>query len=282
MEILRTVQELQQFRSNSRIQNRKIGFVPTMGALHEGHFSLVKKAQEENDVTIVSIFVNPTQFNENADFVNYPRNENADLELLKEYAPDAVFLPKAEEMYTGGMQMLDFDLKGLDKVLEGKFRAGHFQGVITIVDKFFDLIKPTKAYFGLKDYQQLVIIKKMAASRYPLLQIIPCPIVRESSGLAMSSRNQRLSAEEKQQSLVLSESLFFLRDHWRKEPFAQLMQQANKIISQSNAELEYLEIVDPITLNTLSDFPQSDCVACIAARLGSVRLIDNITLPSAD
>jgi pantoate--beta-alanine ligase len=282
MEILRTVRELQHFMFNKRSKTQNLGFVPTMGALHEGHFSLVKRSREENEITIVSIFVNPTQFNENSDYVNYPRNEEADLNLLKQFAPDAVFLPKAEEMYKEGEQMLDFDLHGLDQVLEGKFRSGHFQGVITVVDKFFNLIKPDKAYFGLKDFQQLVIIKLMASQRYPGLEIVACPTVREGNGLAMSSRNQRLDNAEQKQALVISQSLFFLRNNWRKAPYEALLQKAIQLISGPDVQLEYLEIVDPLTLNTLSDFPQSDCVACVAARIGDIRLIDNIVLSAAD
>ncbi|MCB0820392.1 MAG: pantoate--beta-alanine ligase, partial [Bacteroidetes bacterium] len=258
-----------------------LGFVPTMGALHQGHISLVNRACEENDRCIVSIFVNPTQFNQNEDFVKYPRNEEADISMLSSTGAAAVFLPSADEMYNTGQNHLEFDLNGLDQVLEGKFRAGHFQGVITIVDKFFSLIQPTKAYFGLKDFQQLVIIRLMAEKLHPNLKIVACPIVREADGLAMSSRNQRLSPIERQRSLILSEALFSIKDRWRKDSFDSIIGDAVKKLESSAARLEYLEIIDPETLQTLNDYPETESVACIAAWVGDVRLIDNIILPAS-
>lgn len=257
------------------------GFVPTMGALHQGHLSLVNRACEENDRCIVSIFVNPTQFNQNEDYIKYPRNEEADISMLSNSGAAAVFLPSADEMYSTGQSHLEFDLNGLDQVLEGKFRAGHFQGVITIVNKFFNLIQPTKAYFGLKDFQQLVIIKQMAEKLHPDLKIVACPIVREPDGLAMSSRNQRLNTRERQESLILSEALFAIKNKWRKDCFFSIIRDAVKQLESSAARLEYLEIVDPETLETFGDYPEKESVACIAAWVGEVRLIDNIILPAS-
>lgn len=278
MELIRESNQLKQFLHEKRKQNQRIGFVPTMGALHEGHLSLMAQASAENDCCVVSIFVNPTQFNESKDFTNYPRQEGKDLEMLSRVNVDAVFLPETAEMYAEGHSMLEMDLEGLDAVMEGAFRPGHFKGVITVVDKFFALIRPNAAYFGLKDYQQLAIIRFMASKRYPEIRIVPCPILREASGLAMSSRNALLSASDRAEASVIYSILSELKQGWKAQPFDELLETAQEKFRQTRMELEYLEIADASTLQLLTEYPKTAAVACVAARIGGVRLIDNLTL----
>jgi pantoate--beta-alanine ligase len=277
MILIRTITELRKFRETA-FKGKSIGFVPTMGALHSGHLSLIERSKAENDLTIVSIYVNPTQFNESDDFKNYPRTEEADLQLMRPLQPDYVLIPQGNEMYGESPKLLTLDLNGLDSVMEGRFRKGHFQGVVTIVDKFFSLILPTRAYFGQKDFQQLAIIKHLAKLRYPTLDIVSCPIIREIDGLAMSSRNTRLTSEERTEALLLSRVLFELELGWNKIPFDKLLSNAKAKFKNTQVDLEYLEIVDSKTLISASNYTHQEMVACIAARVGRIRLIDNILL----
>jgi pantoate--beta-alanine ligase len=278
MELIRESSKLKQFLHEKRRQKLSIGFVPTMGALHEGHLSLIRQSASENDCTVVSIFVNPTQFNESKDFANYPRQEGQDLEMLGGVRVDAVFMPETTDMYAAGHSMLEMDLEGLDDVMEGAFRPDHFKGVITVVDKFFDLVQPDAAYFGLKDYQQLAIIRFMAGKRHPNIRIVPCPILRENGGLAMSSRNALLSAEQRKEAEVIYRILSALKQQWKSRPFVQLREDARQAFSDTSLQLEYLEIADAVRLELLSDYSGKAAVACVAARIGGVRLIDNIVL----
>ena len=279
MVILRTMSELEVFLEYYRKKEMSIGFVPTMGALHEGHLSLIRMAQMENECTLLSIFVNPTQFNETSDFKTYPRNEEKDLALIETLAIDAVFIPATNEMYADDKNdLLDFSLEGLDSVMEGRFRKGHFDGVVTIVDKFFSLIKPNVAYFGLKDFQQLTIIRFLASKRHPKIKIAACPIIREMDGLAMSSRNALLNNDERQNATLISIVLSKIKEQWRVLPFNELINQARTSFDGSDFTLEYLEISDSETLKPLSDYNEKPAVACVAAKIGSVRLIDNCEL----
>jgi pantoate--beta-alanine ligase len=279
MVILRTVSELEIFLENFRKEGKSVGFVPTMGALHEGHLSLIRMAQIENDCTLLSIFVNPTQFNETSDFKTYPRNEEKDLALIEALGIDAVFIPTTNEMYAGEKNdLLGFSLEGLDLVMEGRFRKGHFDGVVTIVDKFFSLIKPNVAYFGLKDFQQLAIIRFLASRRHPSIRIAACPIIRETDGLAMSSRNALLNNDERQKATLISKVLNTLKKHWRVLPFNELIKQGRASFDGTDFTLEYLEISDSETLKPLFDYNEKVAVACVAAKIGSVRLIDNCEL----
>lgn len=280
MELIRDIQALKQFLSAKREQNLSCGFVPTMGALHNGHISLIQKAKAETDFCLVSIFVNPTQFNESNDFNNYPRQEDKDILMLQSAHVDAVFLPRTEEMYSAGNPLLHLDLEGLDQVMEGTFRPGHFQGVVTVVDKFFGLIHPQKAFFGLKDFQQLAVIRLLARKRYPKIEIVPCEILREPHGLAMSSRNELLNATDREHAAVIFEILTELAQNWKKEPFLDLLLQARQAFSDTRMELEYLEISDALNLCPLSDYQGIPAVACVAVRIGGIRLIDNIELPA--
>jgi pantoate--beta-alanine ligase len=279
MVILRTVSELKIFLENFRKEGKSVGFVPTMGALHEGHLSLIRKAKMENECTLLSIFVNPTQFNETSDFKTYPRNEEKDIALIESLAIDGVFIPPSNEMYANDKNdLLDFSLEGLDLVMEGRFRKGHFDGVVTIVDKFFSIIKPNVAYFGLKDFQQLAIIRFLASKKHPKIKIAACPIIREFDGLAMSSRNALLNNDERQKATLISRVLKTLKENWRVLPFNELINQARSSFNGTDFTLDYLEISDSETLKPLFDYTERSAVVCVAAKIGAVRLIDNCEL----
>ena len=282
MQIITTKLELSNQMAACIRQGKSIGFVPTMGALHAGHASLVKQACAENAVCVVSVFVNPTQFNNKEDLLKYPRNIKKDAELLADLGVDFVFAPTPEEMYTQEemQQEFSFDFAGLDQVMEGKMRPGHFNGVVQVVSRLFDLIQPTRAYFGEKDFQQLAIIHHMVersslSERYTGLKIVDCPIVRETNGLAMSSRNERLSGEEKQTAVTISQTLFASLQ-WAKTASVKEVQQ--RVIDTINAvdglEVEYYEIVDKNTLQPTDVW--DNAVGCVTVYCGPVRLIDNI------
>jgi pantoate--beta-alanine ligase len=282
MQIISTKQELTNQLTVCVRQNKTIGFVPTMGALHEGHASLVKRACEDNDVCVVSVFVNPTQFNNKEDLLKYPRNIQKDAELLADLGVHFVFAPTPEEMYSQQEmeQEFAFDFAGLDQVMEGKMRPGHFNGVVQVVSRLFDLVQPTRAYFGEKDFQQLAIIHHMVersslAERYAGLKIVDCPIVREKTGLAMSSRNERLSEIERETAVAISKTLFASLD-WAKMATVKEVQQ--RVIDTINAvdglEVEYYDIVDKNTLQPTDKW--ENAVGCITVYCGPVRLIDNI------
>jgi pantoate--beta-alanine ligase len=282
MQIINTKQELTSQMAACVRQGKTIGFVPTMGALHAGHASLVKRACKENDVCVVSVFVNPTQFNNKEDLLKYPRNIAKDAELLADLGVHFVFAPSPEEMYNPEEmeQTFVFDFAGLDQVMEGKMRPGHFNGVVQVVSRLFDLVQPTRAYFGEKDFQQLAIIHHMVerssmAERYTNLQIIDCPIIREDSGLAMSSRNERLSQEEKETAVAISKTLFASKE-WAKSANVKEVQQQviNTINSVEGLEVEYYEIVDKNTLQPTDKW--ENAVGCVTVYCGPVRLIDNI------
>ena len=282
MQIITTKSALQAVVKACKQENKTIGLVPTMGALHNGHASLVKRAVEENDICIVSVFVNPTQFNNKEDLAKYPRNIERDAKLLESIGADYVFAPTPEEMYSAEEMntTFEFDFAGLDKVMEGKMRPGHFNGVVQVVSRLFYLTQPDKGYFGEKDFQQLAIIHHMVerssmAGTFGQLQIIDCPIVREDSGLALSSRNERMSAEEKQTALAISKTLFKSLE-WAKSASVTEVQQ--RVIDTLNAvpglEVEYYEIVDQTTLLPTDTF--NHAIGCITVYCGPVRLIDNI------
>lgn len=276
MEIINTKKNLRNMLDNQP-EHHRIGFVPTMGALHEGHLSLVRCCRAENDIVVVSIFVNPTQFNDKEDLANYPRTLDRDLELLRQENTDVVFCPTVEEMYPEP-DTRTFDLGGLDATMEGAFRPGHFNGVVQIVTKLFDVIRPHRAYFGEKDFQQLTIIRYIVNQLHIPVQIVSCPIVREPDGLAMSSRNMLLGPNERQAAPIISQVLFKAKklqhtltvDELKKWVVAQI--DANPYL-----KTEYFEIVDDVKLQPVSSWedPVSK-VGCIAVRAGKIRLIDNI------
>lgn len=263
-------------------QGKTIGFVPTMGALHAGHAALVQKACLENEICVVSIFVNPTQFNNAEDLQKYPRTLEKDTTLLESLGVHFVFAPTAEEMYSAEeMQArFSFDFNGLDEVMEGKMRPGHFNGVVQVVSRLFELVRPTRAYFGEKDFQQLAIIRHMVehstlSSNFNNLKIVGCPIVREASGLALSSRNERLSDNEKQTAVAISQTLIASLE-WAKTDSLEEVQKrvVNTINAIDGLEVEYFEIVDKTTLQPTTTF--DNAIGCVTVYCGPVRLIDNI------
>ena len=277
MKLVHTIQELRVELDVLRKAGKKIGFVPTMGALHEGHASLVRRAVEENDIVVVSDFVNPTQFNDKNDLLKYPRTLEADCELLQKEGAAFVFAPSVEEIYPEP-DTRQFSYAPLDTVMEGKFRPGHFNGVCQVVSKLFMIVEPDKAYFGEKDFQQLAIIREMVKQMHFPLEIVGCPIVREEDGLALSSRNARLSEEQRQQALNLSKTLFASKEYADTHSVAETQKFVeDSIASSEGLELEYFELVDGTTLQKISDWNETDyVVGCITVFCGEVRLIDNI------
>lgn len=284
MQIITTKADLQAAVKACKQAGQTIGLVPTMGALHEGHASLVRRAVAENDICIVSVFVNPTQFNNKEDLAKYPRNIERDAALLSSIGAHYVFAPTPEEMYSAEEmnETFAFDFAGLDQVMEGKMRPGHFNGVVQVVSRLFYLTQPDKAYFGEKDFQQLAIIHHMVehssmAGTFGDLQIIGCPIVREESGLALSSRNERLSLTEKETAMAISKTLFASLE-WAKEQGATVAGVQQRVIDTINAvpglEVEYYEIVDQTTLLSTDTFEHA--IGCVTVYCGPVRLIDNI------
>lgn len=277
MKLIQTIQELRTELDALRKEGKTIGLVPTMGALHAGHASLVKRAVAENDVVVVSDFVNPTQFNDKNDLLKYPRTLDADCKLLEECGASFVFAPSVEEIYPES-DTRQFSYAPLDTVMEGKFRPGHFNGVCQIVSKLFLIVEPTRAYFGEKDFQQLAIIREMVR-KYPFnLEIVGCPIVREADGLALSSRNARLSDEQRIQALQISKTLFASVEYAQTHTLAETKAFVESAISTAEGlRLEYFEIVDGNSLQTVCDWKDgSYIVGCITVFCGEVRLIDNI------
>lgn len=277
MKLIQTIGELRSALEVCRKEGKTIGLVPTMGALHAGHASLVKRAVAENDVVVVSDFVNPTQFNDKNDLLKYPRTLDADCNLLESCGATYVFAPSVEEIYPEP-DTRTFSYAPLDTVMEGKYRPGHFNGVCQIVSKLFLIVEPTRAYFGEKDFQQLAIIREMVR-QYPFhLQIVGCPIVREADGLALSSRNARLSAEQREQALQISKTLFDSVAYAKEHALADTKQYVEKRIADADGlRLEYFEIVDGTSLQAVSSWEDSSyIVGCITVFCGDVRLIDNI------
>lgn len=277
MKIIHTAGELQTELAPLVDRGLKIGFVPTMGALHKGHISLVHKSVHANDITVVSIFVNPTQFNDKEDLLKYPRTLEADSVLLEESGADFIFAPSVEEVYPEKDNRM-FSYPPLDTVMEGAFRPGHFNGVCQVVSKLFEMVKPNRAYFGEKDFQQLAIIRKMVRTENIPVEIVGCPIVREEDGLAMSSRNMRLSAIERENALKISRTLFESLNFASTHSLYETKQLVEKTIEESQGlQLEYFSIVDGNTLQEVSNWDESPyIIGCITVFCGPVRLIDNI------
>ncbi len=277
MKVIHTIKDLQAELSVLKAQGKKVGLVPTMGALHAGHASLVKRSVNENEVTVVSVFVNPTQFNDKNDLVKYPRTLDADCKLLEACGATYAFAPSVEEMYPEP-DTRQFSYAPLDTVMEGAFRPGHFNGVCQIVSKLFEAVKPHRAYFGEKDFQQLAIIREMVRQMQFDLEIVGCPIVREEDGLALSSRNARLSAEERENALKISQTLFKSRTFAATHTVGETLKFVEDAITAvPGLRLEYFEIVDGNTLQKVDNWNQTSyVVGCITVFCGDVRLIDNI------
>ena len=277
MQVTTIVEETRKLVKNWKKEGKTIGLVPTMGFLHEGHASLIKRCREENDIVVVSDFVNPTQFNDKNDLEKYPRTLDADCVLLEACGAAFVFAPSVAEMYPEP-DMRQFSYAPLDTVMEGAFRPGHFNGVCQIVSKLFDAVKPDRAYFGEKDFQQLAIIRKMVKQLHYNLEIVGCPIVREEDGLALSSRNARLSTVEREIALNISKTLYksrtFAVDHSVEETLQFVESEIGKV---QGLQLEYFEIVDGNTLQSIANWDDTTyAVGCITVFCGEVRLIDNI------
>ncbi len=274
-----TIAETRNAIENQISEGKTIGFVPTMGALHDGHLALVRHAAEENNFVVVSIFVNPIQFNNQDDLAKYPRTLESDIEKLEGTGCKLVFAPSAEEMYPEP-DLTEFDFGHLDKVMEGRFRPGHFKGVAIVVKKFFEIVTPHKAYFGEKDFQQLTIIRKMVEMHQMPVEVVACPIVREADGLAMSSRNIRLTDEERREGTAIYKALSGVA-----ESYSWLIPEGVKhlvwgeINDSPYFRVEYVDVVDSETLLPVEDWMDvNHAVVCVAAFIGSVRLIDNIKL----
>ncbi|BAX80298.1 pantoate--beta-alanine ligase [Labilibaculum antarcticum] len=278
MEIVKLVAEIKSKISKFKSEGKTIGFVPTMGALHQGHLSLADASVKNNDITVVSIFVNPTQFNNPEDLSSYPRTIENDLEKLSVYKPDLIFIPDVSEIYPEqDTRIFEFGL--LDKVMEGKNRPGHFNGVAQVVSKLFDIVSPNNAYFGQKDFQQIAVIKQMTKDLKLSVNIVSCPIIREKDGLAMSSRNVLLTEEQRKNACKISETLFKARNLAPELSVSQLKEwvvdEINKNIYLS---VEYFEIVNDTTLEVIKDWNESNNkIGCITVQVGKTRLIDNVT-----
>ncbi|MDE5689793.1 MAG: pantoate--beta-alanine ligase [Duncaniella sp.] len=280
MEIIRTVAELKAKLDTAR-KAGSVGLVPTMGALHAGHLSLIERARRENDFVVVSVFVNPTQFNNPTDLATYPRTEEADCELMRSAGVDVAFIPSVEEIYPQEDTRV-FDLGPVAEVMEGAMRPGHFNGVAQIVSKLFDFTRPTRAYFGEKDFQQIAVIRRMVELEGFDLEIVDCPIKREADGLAMSSRNVRLNAEQRAIApaihRTLEGSLSWALDHSVEQTKRYVIDELNSL---PHLQVEYYEIVDALSMQPITDWDESESpVGCATVFCGEVRLIDNIKYPA--
>ena len=279
MNVYNFIVDIQRFVEEKHNLGLKVGFVPTMGALHEGHISLINRAKKENDIVVCSVFVNPIQFNNPADLEKYPRTPEKDIEKLEQAGCDAVFMPTAEEMYPNKVED-HYDFGDIEHVMEGSCRPGHFNGVAIVVRKLFEIVNPNKAYFGEKDFQQLAIIKKMVRDLNMNLEIVPCPIVRENDGLAMSSRNVRLNEAER----AIAPKIFAtLNDAISKKdvmsPSEMKKYTLDKYAEIKEFDVEYVEITDEINLKSLENWNECDHARIfVALQLGPVRLIDNVRI----
>jgi len=279
MEVFENIKSLREAISAKRGPGISLGFVPTMGALHQGHLSLLEKAKSENDLVAISIFVNPTQFNNAEDLKNYPRTLESDLDMLRVPDPEFVFVPPVEEIYPKSRRKVPCpDLGILEHVMEGKHRPGHFRGVVQVVSRLFEIVGADRAYFGEKDFQQLAIIREMTAQLGYKTDIRSCPTVRESDGLAMSSRNSLLSPKERKAAAAISKALFFVRDNFRQYSISGICEEAvSRIEAGGLMKVEYLEIADSFTLKPIMDWSQSTSPRVFTAvKIGKVRLIDNV------
>lgn len=280
MQLYSTIYDLREALSEDRNAGKTVGFVPTMGALHQGHLELVKRSVSENDVSVVSIFVNPTQFNDPGDLLKYPRTLEADCDLLRSVACTYVFTPDAKEIYPEP-DTRPFDFGDLVTGMEGRFRPGHFNGVAQVVSRLFDIVKPDKAYFGEKDFQQSAVVRELVRQLDLNIQIIVCPIVREKDGLAMSSRNRRLDENQRKQAVIISETLFESVEMKKNVSVRDLKRRViNRINAAPGLQVEYFEIVDGTTLQPVEKWEDTNYpVGCTAVFAGEVRLIDNVTYP---
>ncbi|PWK24406.1 pantoate--beta-alanine ligase [Arcicella aurantiaca] len=279
MQVFHSIKSLQVFLKSERLAGKSVGFVPTMGALHNGHLSLIEASKKQNELTVCSIFVNPTQFNNAQDLVVYPRTLEADCQMLDSAGCDAVFAPSVEEMYPQ-LPHLKFDFGDLERVMEGKFRPGHFNGVGIVVSKLFNIVQPDHAYFGQKDLQQCAVINRLVKDLSFSLTLNICPTQRETDGLAMSSRNRNLSPEQRNLAPAIYKSLQQASDLLRNKKSGE---EAKTLVSEylskvEGIDLEYFEISDFETLQPINELLEGQTALCIAAFMGKTRLIDNVII----
>ncbi|NEM96310.1 pantoate--beta-alanine ligase [Pontibacter burrus] len=278
MQVITQVSELRETMQALRCSGKSIGFVPTMGALHEGHLQLLRASVKDNDITVCSIFVNPTQFNNPEDYKLYPRTLDADIELLQTTGCDFIFSPSPEAIYQQHT-MLQFSFGKLEQVMEGEMRPGHFNGVATIVGKLFNMVQPHRAYFGQKDLQQVAIVRQLILGLGFDIELVCYPTVREADGLAMSSRNKRLNVAQRETAVSLHDVLELAKSQLRTQPVAAIKATvAEYLKGKLEVELEYFEIADPLTLQPVEQITEGEVALCIAAFVGPVRLIDNLVV----
>lgn len=277
MHILQFAKDLKELLTSTK---STIGFVPTMGALHEGHLSLIQHAKQENEITVCSIFVNPTQFNDPKDFAKYPITIGEDIEKLLSVGTDILFLPDVKEMYPFGMDNLElYDIGYLDTILDGKYRPGHFNGVCNIVHKLLMIVEPTRLYMGQKDFQQCLVVKRLLENTQSSVELITCPTLRESDGLAMSSRNTLLSPQGREEAKAIYGSLQYINTNWQSISFAALSTHCARELCEIGLEPEYILLAEADSLILLPDFDSSKkMVVLVAAKLEGVRLIDNLLI----
>ncbi len=279
MIIFKTREGLKNYLRNKKVSGSKLGFVPTMGALHKGHLSLIKASRKSNQLTICSIFVNPTQFNNKNDFALYPTPVEKDIQLLLQAACDILFLPTVKEMYPTGMKLKNYNLGSIENILEGAYRPGHYQGVCQIVDKLLETVHPDNLYLGQKDYQQCMIINKLINLQDFKSKIKISPTIREENGLAMSSRNMRLASAEKKNAGLIYETLLYIKGHIKPGDLGKLKTDSIKKLTQQNFKVDYVAIADANNLSSVSHWDgKQKLVALMAATLNEVRLIDNMPL----
>lgn len=278
MLIFKKVADLQSWIANERAGGRSIGFAPTMGALHDGHMELIRLSRSDGHRSVASIFVNPTQFNNPRDLEKYPRTPEKDIALLHDTGCDALFMPSVEEVYPPGQELtISLDFRQLDEVMEGVFRPGHFIGMATVVHRLLDIVRPQSLYMGQKDFQQLTIVRDMIQQLHMPIELVMCPTVREADGLAMSSRNMRLSPDMRAVAPVIYQTLGWARMEMQQHPASVVQAQAMERLRQAGLRPEYFDIVDGISLLPVGHWEDSDfVVACTAAFAGEVRLIDNL------
>lgn len=282
MFIFKQTKDLKKFLEQERRANKKTGFVPTMGALHTGHISLIDRAKNENDLVVCSIFVNPKQFNDANDYNLYPKTPEKDILLLTKAGCDVLFMPEIEEVYPPGTEINEqYDLGYIETVLEGKYRPGHFQGVCRVMNRLLRIVLPEQLYLGQKDYQQCLILKRLLHLTGLKIQVVICPTLRESEGLAMSSRNMRLSEQEKKNASAIFEALTFIKHHIKPGEVQEVLSSARQILLENELIPEYIEIVHTEDLHTLEIWDgNTSVVVLIAAHMGKVRLIDNMIITS--
>lgn len=283
MKIFKQVEDWKTALETLKKEGKTVGFVPTLGALHAGHASLVKRSQKKSDYTIVSIFLNPTQFNEKSDLDKYPKTYDADVALLESIDCDALYYPSVDEVYPNGFDARpDIDLNGLDKVMEGAFRPGHFDGVVQVVKRLLELVEPNQLYMGQKDFQQFSLIQYMIDYFKMPVELVVCPIKREPHGLAMSSRNERLPKQTREDAKLIYRTLNYIKRRMKTHSVQDCINYAMKRMHKNEFKPEYFSIVDGYTLQNVEDFSKHDyIVACTAVWAGDVRLIDNKILKKA-